>query len=110
VPTHKIAQEIAAVLTETNKSKDVTLLAQDIAWELENRGQLASVEVTSASRLTESLRREITEFIKQSIEVDQVALSESVDESVIGGVRIETAAHTWDHTIAKQLTDIREAV
>jgi F0F1-type ATP synthase delta subunit len=36
-------------------------------------------------------------------------LQENVDQSVIGGARIETAKYAWDKTLAKQLTDIREA-
>jgi F0F1-type ATP synthase delta subunit len=104
-----IARELAAVLIETNKSKDASLLAQDIAWQLESRGALAQVEVTSATELSESLRKEITKFIKQAANVERAVLQENVDESVIGGLRIETAKHAWDKTIAKQLTDIREA-
>jgi F0F1-type ATP synthase delta subunit len=104
-----IARELAAVLIETNKSKDAELLAQDIAWQLETRGKLASAEITSATALSETLRSELTRFIKRAANTEQVVLQEQTDESIIGGVRIETAKHAWDKTIAKQLTDIREA-
>ena len=106
----KIARELAAVLIETNKSKDAELLAQDISWQLENRGKLANAEVTSTTELNDSLRSELAKFIKQEAKVDQVALQEEIDEAVIGGVRIETAKHAWDKTIAKQLTQIRETI
>jgi F0F1-type ATP synthase delta subunit len=107
-PTHKITKELAAVLMATNKSKDAELLAQDIAWELENRGELASADVISAIELSGSLRQELSKFIKQAAKVNNVALQEEVDESVIGGIKVETAKHAWDYTIAKQLSDIRE--
>jgi F0F1-type ATP synthase delta subunit len=55
------------------------------------------------------LRQELSKFIKQAAKVNNVALQEEVDESVIGGIKVETAKHAWDYTIAKQLRDIREA-
>jgi F0F1-type ATP synthase delta subunit len=105
----KVAKELAAVLLESKKTKDAELLVQDIALELERRGKLAEASVISATKLNDEIRRELTKFIKQAVGVDQVNLHERVDESVIGGARIETATHTWDQTITKQLTDIREA-
>jgi F0F1-type ATP synthase delta subunit len=105
----QISKELAAVLIETKKTGDAELLAQDIAWQLEKRGKLASVEVTSATGISETLRQEITSFIKEAVGVKQVNINEETDESVIGGVRIETAALAWDRTIAKQLTDIKES-
>jgi F0F1-type ATP synthase delta subunit len=104
-----IARQVAAVLLAAGKTKDTGLLIEDIAWQLENRGQLANVQVTSATELSESLRQEIASFIKQAAKVNKVTLNENINESVIGGVRIETAARTWDETIAKQLTEIRES-
>jgi F0F1-type ATP synthase delta subunit len=96
-------------LLAAGKTKDTELLIEDIAWQLENRGQLANVQVTSATELSESLRQEIASFIKQAAKVNKVTLNENINESVIGGIRIETAARTWDETIAKQLTEIRES-
>jgi F0F1-type ATP synthase delta subunit len=104
-----MARELAAMLIATKKSKDAELLAQDIAWQLESRGALAQAQVTSATELSEALRKEITNFIKEAADVKQVNLQENVDQSVIGGARIETAKYAWDKTLAKQLTDIREA-
>ncbi len=105
----KVAKQLAAILIESKKSKDAGLLAKDIAWELECRGKLAQAQVTSAVGLSDLLRKELLSFVKQAAKVDQVNLQERVDKSVIGGVYIETAAHAWNKTIAKQLTDIREA-
>lgn len=109
-PASKVARELAAILIETKKTKDVELLAQDVAYELESRGKLAQAEVTLATALNEALRKELIRFIKQTVQVDKVILSETIDKSVIGGARIETAAHAWDRTIAKQLTDIKGVI
>jgi F-type H+-transporting ATPase subunit delta len=108
--TQKVSARLAAVLSETKRTNDAELLARDIAWELETRGKLASANITSASQLTDELRSELANFIKSTAKVDKVSLQENIDKSVLGGVRIETAVHSWDKTVAKKLRNIRETV
>jgi F-type H+-transporting ATPase subunit delta len=109
-PIKKVSARLAAVLSETKRTNDAELLARDIAWELETRGKLASANITSASQLTDELRSELANFIKSTAKVDKVSLQENIDKSVLGGVRIETAVHSWDKTVAKKLRNIRETV
>jgi F0F1-type ATP synthase delta subunit len=106
----KIAKDLASVLIEANKAHDYELLVRDIALELELRGKLAQVDVTTATKISDSLRKELTKFVKHAASVDKVNLNENINESVIGGVRLETTIHSWDKTISRKLTDIREAV
>lgn len=105
-----IAKELAAVLVNSRRANQAELLASDIAWELERRGAAANATVTAAHGLSEQLRKEISSFVEKSAKVDQVIISQNIDESVIGGVRIDTAAHSWDKTLSRKLTDIREAL
>jgi F0F1-type ATP synthase delta subunit len=105
-----IVKELAAVLVNTRRTNQAELLASDIAWELERRGEVANATVTTAHDLSEQLRKEISSFIKKSAKVEQVIINESIDESVIGGVRIDTAAHSWDKTLGRKLTEIREVL
>jgi F0F1-type ATP synthase delta subunit len=69
-----------------------------------------SANITSVSQLTDELRSELANFIKSTAKVDKVSLQENIDKSVLGGVRIETAVHSWDKTVAKKLRNIRETV
>jgi F0F1-type ATP synthase delta subunit len=105
----KIAKGIGAVLIENGKTQDAELLARDVAYELEARGKLALADITTATNLSDSLKKELANFIKKMSDVSNVIVQENVDSSVIGGVRIETAIHAWDKTIKRQLTEIREA-
>jgi F0F1-type ATP synthase delta subunit len=98
------------VLVNSRRANQAELLAQDIAWELEHRGEVANATVTSAHELSEQLRKQISNFVKQSAKVNQVIINENLDESVIGGVRIETAAHSWDKTLSRKLTEVREVL
>jgi F0F1-type ATP synthase delta subunit len=106
----KISKELAAVLVTSRRTNQAELLAQDIAWELESRGLVASASVTSAHTLSEQLKRQISAFVRQAAKVDEVMIDENIDESVIGGVRIDTAAHSWDKTLRSKLNQIREVV
>jgi F0F1-type ATP synthase delta subunit len=106
----KISKELAAVLVTSRRTNQAELLAQDIAWELESRGLVASASVTSAHTLSEQLKRQISAFVRQAAKVDEVMIDENIDESVIGGVRIDTAAHSWDETLRSKLNQIREVV
>jgi F0F1-type ATP synthase delta subunit len=105
----KLARQLGAVLVEAKRTNEAELLARDVAWELERRGKIANANITSATPLSESLREELAKFIKETAKVDEVNLQENIDKSVLGGLKIETAIHSWDKTVSKKLADIREA-
>jgi F0F1-type ATP synthase delta subunit len=105
----KVGKYLAAALIEAKKINQSELLLSDIAWELERRGKVSNATATTATPLTDKLRQELESFIKKSVHVSETALHEVIDKDVIGGIRIDTATRAWDKTIAKELTDIREA-
>jgi len=107
-PVPAIVRELAAVLISSQRANQAELLASDIGWELERRGEIANATVTAAHQLSALLQKEVSAFVKKSAKVRQVIISQNIDRSVIGGVRIETAAHSWDKTLSRKLTDIRE--
>jgi F0F1-type ATP synthase delta subunit len=105
----KLSKQLAAVLSETKRTKEAELLARDIAYELETRGKVASANIVTATQISNEIRESITKFIKDAAKVDKVSLQENIDKSVLGGVKIETAVHAWDKTLAAKLRNIREA-
>ena len=105
----QLAKYLAAALQDSAKSSEYELLIEDIMWELENRGLLAVGKVTSANPLSQSSRRQLNDQLKTATKVKAVVLNESVDESLLGGLRVETAAKIWDNSIRKKLSDLREA-
>ena len=107
-PVAEIARELGSVLIASKRQKEAGQLVSDIARELERRGQTANTKLTSAFPLTQSLKEEIQSFVKQAAKVDSVILDEQIDKNVLGGVRIETAQHAWDKTLARALADIRK--
>lgn len=107
-PEAEIARELAAVLIDSSRVDELELLLDDIAWELESRGKLARADVTTASALSEKHREQIEGYVKRSAGVEHVVINEITDKSVVAGVRIDTAAHSWDRTAARLLSDLRE--
>jgi F0F1-type ATP synthase delta subunit len=105
-----VAKQLASVLVASRRQNQAEQLVDDIAWELESCGRIANAQVTSARALSDALRKQISAHIKAAASVEQVILNENIDESVIGGVRIDTAAHSWDKTLRRKLIQIREAV
>ncbi|HCM51879.1 TPA: hypothetical protein DIS56_01980 [Candidatus Saccharibacteria bacterium] len=106
----ELSKNVAAALIATKNKKETDLLMEDVAHELENRGLLAHAKVTTATSLTNQLRQQLKTQLKKAVGVKNVILEEEIDKAVIGGVRIETANHTWDKTIARRLADIKEGV
>lgn len=104
----KIAKELAAILVASRRQNQAELLAEDIGWELERRGKVANTRVTSARKLNDQLRKQITAQVKKAAQVNQVIIDEVIDPQVLGGVRIDTAARSWDRTLRRKLTEIQE--
>ena len=103
-----LAKHLSAALVASKKANEAGLLLDDIAYELEARGKLAQAVVTSANSLSAQLKKHLAETVKQNVKVDKVALSEKIDKEVLGGFRLETATRTWDQTVRRRLTEIKE--
>jgi F-type H+-transporting ATPase subunit delta len=67
----------------------------------------AQVTVTSAQPLSEEdrmrLRNRLEEVLRRP-----VTLEERIDESTLGGARIETAGHVMDGTVRARLAELRK--
>jgi F-type H+-transporting ATPase subunit delta len=103
-----VAKHLAAVLDENNMATQIEFLVNDIAWELEERGELAIGKVTSANPLSKELESAIASQIKHATKARSVVLQKNIDKSVVGGVRIETSNRVWDETVSKKLSELKE--
>lgn len=103
-----IARQLAAVLVATKRTAQLGQLRQDIAYELEDRGLAAHARLTTARRLNSSITKQVEKFIARHTAARHVSIEAIVDESIIGGMALETAKFKWDQTIKRKLTDIRE--
>ncbi|HVO86128.1 MAG TPA: F0F1 ATP synthase subunit delta [Candidatus Binatia bacterium] len=104
-----VAKQLSAQLIESGQAAQADLLLGDIAWELEQRQKLSSAQVTSSTPLSPQLEAALKTEIKKATGVEQVLLANTVDKSVIGGLRVETAGRVWDGTVSRKLDQLREA-
>lgn len=107
-PVKHLANELVAVLTMQKSQAQLEQLMADIQAELENRGQLAIVKATVAYALTPELKAEIESAVKLATSVKHVSLDETVDKTMLGGLRLETASWVWDQSLKTKLAKLRE--
>ena len=108
VKPSSLAAELAAVLVESGRGAEAEFLLQDIAWELEARRELVMAKITSVTPLSKALEVELSSQLKKATAAKAVYLEKELDRSLLGGLRIETAAHIWDLSVTSDLNRLRE--
>jgi F0F1-type ATP synthase delta subunit len=99
----------AAWLVDSNRAHEVRYLVRDVERELANRGYVF-LRVATARPLESAAKDEIIDFVKHKTGATQVELVESVDASLIGGVRIEVPDGELDSTVRMKLAKFVEGV
>ena len=99
-----VMRELAAYLIETKRTREAELLIREVTEQFERRGIVAA-DVTSAEPIDEALRAQIAELVGAK----RLELSETVDTSVLGGIRVTTASRRLDATLAHRLNLLRKA-
>ena len=94
--------ELAAFLVETRRVNEVELLVRDIEQELANQGVVVA-DITTARPLSESLKSDI----KKIVGGKTLQVRETIDASVLGGVRIDIPGKRFDGTIRRKLTALK---
>ena len=95
-------RELAAYLIDSRRTHEEELLVRDIEAALLSRGT-AVVTTTSARKLSTEAKASVRDFVSASYDVKTVALREIIDESVIGGVKIETPTAQLNDTVLAKL-------
>lgn len=110
VSATSIARHLAAELLASRRRDQLDMLLNDIAYQLESRGKLADVAVTGAYPLTSELRRQLESVLTGQLNVEVVNLRESTDNSLLGGLTIESATKRWDLSLKRKLTELRKVL
>ncbi len=105
-PQKEIARQLAAYLIWTRRTKELSLIVRDIQFYLAEHGHIAGT-VTSAHELSASTLKEIQAFAKSKTGAKNVSLDTEIDESLIGGIKLEVPGYELDSTIARQLNALK---
>ena len=98
---------LAAYLVQTNRVRELDLVLNDIAQEVYEQSGRVYAKVTSARVVDESLRAKLISIIKQLSNATTVEIRPKIDESLIGGLIIETPELELDLSVRGKLNQLR---
>lgn len=98
----KALSELAAFLIETRRMDEIDLLVRDIELGLAEHGVVVA-DVTTAHPLSDSQKSDI----KKMVGGNTLKVRETIDESVLGGVRVDIPGKRFDGTIRRKLTALK---
>lgn len=99
----KMTLQLAAFLIESRRTNELTIMIRDIAMYLSDAGHVSGT-MTSARELNTATKKAIEQYVKEKTGAAHIELDTIVDESVLGGIKLEVPGREFDSTIARQLT------
>ena len=101
-PKKTVIREVGAYLIDTGRTRELELIVRDIEDVLASRGVIVA-NVVSARPLSGSIKAEISKFIGGK----NVQLREEVDETVLGGVRIDLPGKRFDGSVRHKINALK---
>lgn len=106
---NKAIKTAANWLKKSGKTRQSSYLVRDITLELVKNGYVYVI-ITSARALDSNTINHLKQYIKKLHDANNVELDFKIDESLIGGVKIETPVGILDTSIKARLAKIVEGV
>ena len=101
-----VLRDLAAYLIDSGRKSEASLIVRDVESMLMDNG-MAIGTVTSARPLSGGALKSVETFIKQTdSRIKQVILREQVDESLIGGMKLELPGTQLDASVKAKLDKI----
>lgn len=100
-----VMKELAGYLVEAGRTREAELLARDIEAALAEQGVVV-VDVTTARPLSSEARQSV----KTLVGGKNVQLRESLDPTLLGGVRIDTPGKQFDASLRRKLTALKATI
>lgn len=97
-----ITNALAAYLVDSRRTREAELIVRDIEMALAERGVLVA-DVASCRTLSPQAKAAVQAYLTQVTSASQVQLRESVDSTLLGGVRIAAAGRELDATLRNRL-------
>lgn len=105
-PQKEIALQLAAYLVSTRRTKELSSIIRDIQYYMADHGHIAGT-VHSARELSASTLKAIEALAKSQTGAQRVSLDAVVDESLIGGVKLQLPGYELDTTVSRKLTILK---
>lgn len=96
-------KQLAAFLVQTGRTREAGLVVRDIEAELASRGIVVAT-VTSAHAMSDDLMHAVRTLLGG----EQAHITDVIDPSVLGGVRIDMPGKQYDTTVRRKLELLKE--
>ena len=100
-----VTKELAAYLVEAKRTRETVLFVRDIEAALADRGVLLA-DIASSHELSSDTKKTIASYLKNATNANEVHLRPSVDQSLLGGIRMETPDQRLDMTLRHRLNQL----
>lgn len=104
---HPITMSFFDLATRKNRSNVLIFTAQEFQRQYNEFKGIQVAEVTVTLPLTEDLRKEIIEIVKEISGLQKVELVEKIDKSLIGGFVLRVNDKLWDDSLSGKLRKAR---
>lgn len=104
-----LAKQIAAYLIETGKTSELNSLSRDIMQARKGRDSVVELTAISSHQLSPPQIEAINKVVREiSPNAKKIIVNERIDESVVGGVRLEFANHLLDLSVGAKLSKLKQ--
>jgi F-type H+-transporting ATPase subunit delta len=101
-----VPERLAAFLVDTKRMRELPLIIRDIEDALVARG-IVVADVDSAHELNSATMKLLESFVKDQTNARYVHFRTSVDETLLGGVRVNVPGQELDATLRRKLTNLK---
>jgi F-type H+-transporting ATPase subunit delta len=101
-PVKEALQEVAAYLHDSGRTREQELLVRDIEEAMAARGVVVA-DVSSARPIDASIEAKIKTMTGAKV----LQVRQSVDESLLGGIRVDVPGKRFDGTIRHKLNALK---
>ncbi len=101
-----VLTSLVKVLSEKkalNYSEGIISVLKDL---LDKEQGIIKVEVTVQEKMTDETKTLLTETLKKMYSADGVIITEQVDESILGGMKLKIGEEVYDATVKNKLVQL----
>ena len=105
----ELAKKVAAYLIENGKTSELNSLSRDIMQVRKSQDGVVELTALSSHKLSEDQIEEVKSVVMRvSPNAKKIIINQKIDESVIGGVRLEFANHLLDLSVSAKLSKLKQ--
>jgi F-type H+-transporting ATPase subunit delta len=102
-----LTEKFFTIITQKNRESALEFIGSEFLTQYNLLRGVQKAEVTTATPLSPELRAEVEKLVRQQTGLQQVTLTEKVDESLIGGFVLRVGDRQIDDSVSFRLRKLR---